>query len=133
MSLRAKIYLIVGATLLVAVVGVFLVSQTVFMRGFESVENTEAQDQIKRAQAAVTWNVMELGIAVKGYRSDEDVLGFLQSQIPPNIESELAESFFAGVKANALAVLDRNGNLLWGRGFDLAKAEFTALPSGLEG
>jgi sensor domain CHASE-containing protein len=75
---------------------------------------------------------MELGIAVKGYRSDEDVLGFLQSRDPTNLESELSESYFAGVKANALAVLDKNGNLLWGRGFDLGKAEFTALPSGLE-
>jgi sensor domain CHASE-containing protein len=133
LSLRAKIYLIVGATLLVAVVVVFLVSQTVFMRGFESVESAEAQDQIKRAQAAVSWNVMELGIAVKGYRSDEDILGFLQSRNPAGIESELAESFFAGVKANALAIVDSNGNLLWGRGFDLGNTEFTALPSGLEG
>jgi diguanylate cyclase (GGDEF)-like protein/putative nucleotidyltransferase with HDIG domain len=132
LSLRAKIYLIVGATLLVAVVVVFLVSQTVFMRGFESVESSEAQDQIKRAQAAVAWNVMELGIAVKGYRSDVDVLEFLQSRNPANVESELGESFFAGVKANALAICDKDGNLLWGRGFDLGKAEFTALPPGLE-
>ena len=132
MSLRTKIYLIVGATLLVAVAVVFMVSQTVFMRGFESVESADAQNQMQRAQAGLNWNVMELGVAIKGYRSDEDVLAFLGSHDPGNIESKLTESFFAGVKSNAVAILDKDGHLIWGRGFDLAKADFSALPAGLE-
>ena len=65
MSLRVKIYLIVGLTLLVAVAVVFMVSQTVFMRGFASVENADMQEQIKRAKAAVTWNLTELGAAAR--------------------------------------------------------------------
>ena len=132
MSLRAKIYLIVGATLLVAVAVVFMVSQTVFMRGFESVEETEAEDQIKRAQAAVTWNVKELGVALKGYRSDEDILEFLQTRNPANVESELAESFFAGVKANALAIFDRNGDLLGAAGSIWRSRSSPRFPTGLE-
>ena len=134
MSLRAKIYLIVGATLLVAVAVVFMVSQTVFMRGFASVENTEAQDQIKRAQAAVTWNVMELGIAVKSYRSeDDDPRTSCSPKIPPYVDSELSESFFAGVKANAAGSPGRERAICSGAaGSTSAKSEFTALPSGLE-
>ena len=132
MSLRVKIYLILGGTLLVAVAVVFMVSQTVFMRGFAAVENTEAQDQIKRAQAAITWNVMELNVAVKSYRSQSDILAFLQSRDSSYIESALPASFFAGVKTNAVAILDQKGALVWSRGFDLDKSEFTALPSGLE-
>ena len=132
LSLRSKIYLIVGATLLVAVAVVFLVSQTVFMRGFSSVENTEARDQIKRAQAAVTWNVLELGIAVKSYGSQDEALNFLLSKDSTYTDSSLSASFFKGVSANAAVVLDQNGALLWGRGFDLGKYQFTPLPSGLE-
>ena len=132
MSLRAKIYLIVGATLLAAVAVVFLVSQTVFMRGFESVERSEAQDQMQRVQAAVTWNVMELGVAVKGYRSDEEMISYLKTRDPAEIESVLSETFFAGVKANAMAILDASGNVAWSRGFDLQKAEFSSLPAELE-
>jgi diguanylate cyclase (GGDEF)-like protein len=132
LSLRVKIYLILGATLLAAVAVVMLVSQTVFMRGFSGIENTEAQDQIKRAQAAITWNVMELNVAVKSYRSQNDILAFLQSRDPSYIDSELPASFFAGVKANAVALLDQKGDLVWSRGFDLNKSEFIALPTALE-
>ena len=107
LSLRVKIYLILGATLLVAVAVVFMVSQTVFMRGFTAIEQTEAQDQIKRAQAAITWNVMELNVAVKSYRSQDDILAFLQSRDSSYIDSELPASFFTGVKANAVAILDQ--------------------------
>jgi diguanylate cyclase (GGDEF)-like protein len=130
LSLRSKIYLIVGATLLVAVAVVFMVSQTVFMRGFSSVESTQSQDQIKRAQAAVTWNLLELGIAVKGHGSD--VLAFLHSKDPSLADASLPGSFFSGVRANAAAIIDQNGTVLWGHGFDLGTSQLTSLPPALD-
>jgi diguanylate cyclase (GGDEF)-like protein len=132
LSLRSKIYLIVGATLLVAVAVVFMVSQTVFMRGFASVESTQAQDQIKRAQAAVTWDVLELGIAVKSYGTQGEILTFLRTKDSTYTDSSLSASFFTGVRANAAAILDQDGSILWGRGFDLDKYQFTPLPSALQ-
>ena len=129
-SLRTKIYLIVGATLLVAVAVVFMVSQTVFMRGFSSVERTQSQNQIKQAQAAVTWSLWELGIAAKSYGSQDEVLAFLRSEGPSY--AGLSESSFSGVRASAAAIIDRNGTVLWGHGFDLDRAELAPLPEGLD-
>ena len=78
MSLRLKIYLIVGFTLLVAVAALFMVSQTVFMRGFVSVEKAEMQEQIKRAKAALSWDLTEVTAAARSYASNGDIVTVLR-------------------------------------------------------
>jgi len=133
LTLRVKIYLIVGLTLLVAVAVVFMVSQTVFMRGFATVENAEMQEQIKRAKAAVGWDLTELSAAARSYSSRADTLSFLQYRDPNYADSSFPTSFFTGFDANAAAILDADGTILWGRGFDPENPEITALPGGLDG
>jgi diguanylate cyclase (GGDEF)-like protein/putative nucleotidyltransferase with HDIG domain len=123
----------VGLTLLVAVAVVFMVSQTVFMRGFTSVENAEMQEQIKRAKAAVTWNLAELSSAARSYSSRDDILAFLRYRDPKYADSGLPTSFFTGFDANAAAIFDEYGTVVWGRGFDPKNPDSTALPSGLDG
>ncbi len=133
MSLRWKINLTVGLTLLAAVGVVLLVSQTVFMRGFESVERSEVQEQVKRAQTAVKWNLDELGAAVKSYASWDDAVAFLEDRNQRFIDSNFPESFFTGFRANVAAILDGSGTLAWGGGYDLESSEPVDLPLGLVG
>ena len=101
-----KIYLIVGFTLLVAVAVVFMVSQTVFMRGFASVENAEMQEQVKRAKAAVTWDLTELGAAARSSSARDETLAFLEYGDPRYIDSSFPPSFFTGFGASVAAILD---------------------------
>jgi diguanylate cyclase (GGDEF)-like protein len=134
MRLRLKIYLIVGLTLLVAVAVIFLVSQTVFMRGFASVEKTEMQEQVSRASAAIAWSLSELGAAVQSHSSQDETVAYLDpadpaGQRPP--ESTFNRTFFATFAIDAVAILDGNGDVLWGRGFDSRDSGLTALPGGL--
>jgi diguanylate cyclase (GGDEF)-like protein/putative nucleotidyltransferase with HDIG domain len=131
LSIRWKIYLTVGLTLLVAVAVVFMVSQTVFMRGFESVEKSEMQEQVKRAQAAIKWRLEELSGAVTSYSSWDDTVAFLENRDPRYISSNMPDSFFTGFRASAAAIVDQSGNLVWGRGFDSDEQAQTGLPSGL--
>ena len=132
MSLRLKIYLIVGFTLLAAVAIVFMVSQTVFMRGFASVENAEMQEQIKRAEAAVDSQMKELSAAARS-APQKDIATFLRSRDQKELQTGLPSSFFSGFNANAAAVLDDKGTLLWGSGFDTANSAVDSLPPGLAG
>ena len=131
LSLRRKIYLIVGLTLLIAVAVIFLVSQTVFMRGFKSVENTQMQEQIKRAQAAVNWNLVELGGDVVSYASWDDTITFLEQRDQKYIDSNLPKTFFTGFKANLAVILDQDGSVVYGTGYDLENDKKTPLPAGL--
>ena len=133
MSLRLKIYLIVGFTLLVAVAVVFMVSQTVFMRGFASVENAEMQEQIKRAKAAVGWDLLEVSAAARSYSSNDDLLAALRTEEPVATGGvSLPTSFFTGFHVNTAAILDSQGSLVWGgsHGFDASGSY--GLPAGLE-
>ena len=131
MSLRWKIYLLVGLTLVVAVAVIFVVTQTVFMRGFATVETTEVQDQVERAQAVVAQNLAELSADVYSYSSWNDTVTFLGDKNQAYVEANLADSFFAGFKANVAVFVRNDGTIVWGRGFDLESSKASALPPGL--
>ena len=60
----------------------------------------------------------ELGTAARSYAGD-DTVAFLQSGDPKYTAAAFPGSFFTGFNANAAAILDKNGTVLWGRGFDL--------------
>ena len=81
-----------GLTLLLAVVVIFVVSQTVFMRGFARVETTEVEEQVKRARAAVSQNLAELSADVFSYSSWDDTVAFLKDKNQVYIDANLLDS-----------------------------------------
>ena len=131
LSLRRKTYLVVGLTLLVAVVVIFVVSQTVFMRGFARVETAEVEEQAKRARAAVSQNLAELSADVFSYSSWDDTVSFLKDKNQAYIDTNLVDSFFTGFKANMAVFVRNDGTVVWGRGFDLGNSKASSLPPGL--
>jgi diguanylate cyclase (GGDEF)-like protein/putative nucleotidyltransferase with HDIG domain len=133
LSLRLKIYLLMGTTLLVAVAVVFFVSQTVFMSGFVSVENAQMREQVKLAQAAMGSKLLELSAATRAYSSGEAVSAALDTEDPSSGDAVFPTSFFSGFNANAAVLLDKNGQILFDRGFDPRYRGSASLPSGLAG
>jgi diguanylate cyclase (GGDEF)-like protein/putative nucleotidyltransferase with HDIG domain len=131
LSLRRKTYLVVGLTLLVAVVVIFVVSQTVFMRGFARVETAEVEEQVKRARAAVSQNLAELSAGVFSYSSWDDTVAFLKDKNQVYIDANLLDSLFTGFKANMAIFVRNDGTVVWGRGFDLSSSKASSLPPGL--
>jgi len=130
LSLRRKTYLLMGCTLIIAVAVIFAISQTVFMRGFASVETAEMQDQVKRARAAVVQNLGELSAAVYSYSSWDDTVAFVKDKNETYVQVNLADSLFTGFKANLAAFVRNDGTIVWGRGFDLEGSRATPLPAG---
>jgi PAS domain S-box-containing protein len=131
LTLRWRTYLLVGATLLAAMIVVYVVSQTVFMRGFANVENTQMQDQVKRAQAAIAQNLAELDTDVYSYASWDDTVTFIETGDQAYIDSNLPESFYTGYKANVGVFVKNDGTIVYGQGYDLEKGQLIAMPVGL--
>jgi len=131
LTLRWKTYLLVGVTLLAAVLAVYVVSHTVFLRGFTSVEHAQMQDQVKRAQAAVAQNLAELDADCFSYASWDDTVAFLRTGDQSYIENNLPDSFYTGYKANLAVFVKTDGTIVYGKGYDLQKGRLTAMPAGL--
>ena len=131
MTLRWKTYLLVGVTLLAAVIVVYAVSQTVFMRGFANVERAQMQDQVQRAKAAISQNQAELDAAVYSYASWDDTIGFIESGDQAYIDNNLPEGFYIGFEANLGVFVKNDGTIVYGQGYDQDKGQLTSLPVGL--
>jgi len=131
LTLRWKTYLLVGTTLLAAILVVYVVSQTVFMRGFANVETRQMQDQVKRAQAAIAQNLAELDADVFSYSSWDDTVAFMETSDQAYVDSNLPDSFYTGFKANVAVFVKTDGTVVYGQGYDLQKGQPTSLPAGL--
>ena len=87
-------------TLLATVFTVEVVSQTIFMRGFANVERAQMQDQVKRAQAAVSQDLSGLTAEVLSYSAWDDMVRFVETGDKSFVENNLADSFYTGFKTN---------------------------------
>ncbi len=131
MSLRWKTYLIVGATLITAVAAIFVLSQTVLMRGFAEVETGEVREEVARARAALDQELTELGTTAYGYSSWDETVAFVEGRNQVYPETNLTDSFFTGSGINLVILARNDGTVALGKGFDLKTAKTTSLPVGL--
>jgi diguanylate cyclase (GGDEF)-like protein len=131
LSLRWKTYLIVGATLITAVAAIFVLSQTVLMRGFAEVENAEVQEEVRRARSALNEELTKLSATVYGHSTRDDTAAFLEGSNRAYPETSLTDSFFTGSDVNLVVLAGNDGTVVLSKGFDLETAKGTSLPVGL--
>ena len=131
LKLRWKTYLLMALTLLAAVFTVEVVSQTIFMRGFANVERAQMQDQVKRAQAAVSQDLSGLTAEVLSYSAWDDMVRFVETGDKSFVENNLADSFYTGFKTNLAVIMKNDGTIVYGQGFDLQTGHVTPVPAGL--
>jgi PAS domain S-box-containing protein len=131
LTLRWRTYLLVGATLLATMIVVYYASQTLFMRGFANVETAQMQDQIKRAELAISQNLAELDADVFNYASWDDTVAFIGTGDQAYVDNNLPASFYTGFKANLAVFVRPDGSVVYGKGYDLEQNQLTSMPAGL--
>ena len=131
MSLRRKIYLVLGLTLAVALMMLYIVSETVFMRGFAAVERREVQEQILRARTALDRDLSLLRTAAFDYGAWDDAISFLEDGNQDFIDRNLVDSFYTSFALNVAVFLRADGTAVYGGGFDLETGQSAPVPAGL--
>ncbi len=132
MRLRQKTLLLIS-TLLVSLIGVLYGSLSAILGGsFAELEEKDTERNVQRVKEALFEEIEQLSVSVYDYAAWDDTYDYAIGENPEYPEVNLIEESFAGLKINAIALLDNNANVIFGTGFNRETEEKVELPPGLK-
>lgn len=131
MSLRRITALIVILTVSVLLVTVYLSSHFILMSNLEKLEHSNTLKDVNRALQTVADEASDLDMAAAAWASWDDTYRFIQDVNPDYISANLANLNFKNLQINMVMYVDNNGNIVYGKYYDLQKGEELPLPGEL--
>lgn len=131
MTVRSKILLIIGLTLLVVMIVLYDHSKGVLLASFAQLESEMMVRNVKQAQDALDSELSTLVSNTTDWAVWDDTYTFVQNNNAAYRESNLTTQSYQGLQINVLAILDNNGHRLYARVVDLSTGQNTPVPNSL--
>ena len=131
MSLRRKTLLIVAATLAALLIALYGTSQGIVLRSFARLEERQVREDVQRAKNALDDELAGLAATARDWAAWDDTYAFIQDGNREYQESNLLDKTFETLRLHALILVDAEGRVVFGQGYDLAAGAKTRLPAEL--
>ncbi|HWR39645.1 MAG TPA: CHASE4 domain-containing protein [Patescibacteria group bacterium] len=118
MNLRKKTLCLVSLAFLIMILTVALLARELLLEKFARMEQDNVRENTFRAVAALQANMQDLGNMSMDYAAWNDTRDFMDSPNQEYIDANI-DSAMPNFRLNLLLMLDRNGKLVFGRGWDL--------------
>jgi PAS domain S-box-containing protein len=132
LSLRGKTRLIVFATMLGLVGGLYALSRLVLLRGFAHLEEDFARENLKRASSAFANELATLDRTTSEYAAWDQTYAYLHGKNSEFTKSEFPATTFAQLKVSFVAIFDLSGRETFSKGFDMNRAKQAPVPPDLK-
>jgi sensor domain CHASE-containing protein/nitrogen-specific signal transduction histidine kinase len=130
-TIRVKTLLIITITLLGLVVILYLPLRVILLGSYLSLEQQDARYNMERAVNALTDDIAALDQNANDYATWDDTYRFIQDRNPEYIAINYVEQTFLTNRLNLVLIVDPNGQVIFGRAFDLLNSTDTPLPERL--
>jgi len=132
MTLRWKIPLVIGATLIGLVVILYVMAWLILMRGFNELEEQDTRRNTRRAVNALAALSDELNRRAGDYAAWDDTCKFVEDPSQQwYVQSNMTSSTFTENRINFVLLFDRSRRVVFSKGMDLHTRREAALPKGL--
>jgi signal transduction histidine kinase/sensor domain CHASE-containing protein/CheY-like chemotaxis protein len=131
-SLRGKTLLIILVTLAGLVVGLGALSRVVLLRGFSSLEDDFARQNLQQAFSGISNELDSLDHTTAQYASRDQTYEDVRERNPERLAAGFPDSTLEQLRVNFVAVRDSKGLPLFSMGFNLAAMEPAPFPADLE-
>lgn len=132
MRLRQKTLLLIS-TLLVSLIGVLYGSLSAILGGsFAELEQKDTERNVQRVKEALYEEIKQLNVSAVDSGSWDDTYEYVAGNNPNYVQVNLIDQALAGLKINAIALLNNDLKIVFGTGFDLEEEVKTALPEELK-
>jgi diguanylate cyclase (GGDEF)-like protein/PAS domain S-box-containing protein len=95
-------------------------------------DNAAMLRNLARAHDALAISRRELVSCAADWAQWDDSYAFVAHRHAHYVEANLVDSTFINLRLNVLLIVDTEGRIVWGRGFDLTTNTMTPLPKGIE-
>jgi PAS domain S-box-containing protein len=133
MTLRRKAVLLIGATLVILVGVIYVVSRFVFIEGLESIEEEDAQRHVAQAEAVLSSAISNLVTVTTQWAAWDETYEFIQSSDELFVRSNLTDETFLKLNLNLVAFINPASDIVYAKALDLRSAEELPVSHNLEG
>ena len=131
MSLRWKILIVITATALGVIGGIFTLSETTFMKSYQTVEQQDARQMAQRTINALSDQIEGLQTLNHDWAAWDDTYNFVQhpDENENYIESNPTDTTFSNARLNFIFIIDNSEHLVFGKAYDLNNNEQISVPA----
>lgn len=131
MSIAKKtILMIIGITTALFLL-VYLASNFIYLKGFETLEYDQVRRNIERVENAINLKLNTLDVFCHDWSSWDDTYYFALGQNPEYVDKNLADDTFVNSDISIFLVLNTQGEIMYGKAYDIINAVDTPLPEDL--
>lgn len=131
MTVRTKAILIIGAILASLLLAFFATSSSVLLNSFAALEEQDTRQNVERALDALNAELATLDSKAGDWANWDDTYNFIVDRNPEYIATNPTDTTFIQLDINFILLINTSGELVFGKGFDLAKEEEVPVPSSL--
>ncbi|MHC4214188.1 MAG: CHASE4 domain-containing protein [Planctomycetota bacterium] len=124
MSIRKKVLLVLVGVIALHSIVQYAIERLVILPSFAALQQAEAQKDIKRCLRTIRNETQSLGRTNKDWSSWDDTYKFTQDRNSDYVASNLFEGTFDGIKINLLYIYNQQGEVVWGKAYDLETEQY---------
>jgi signal transduction histidine kinase len=117
MKLRTQTGIIVAVISLIVFILLHLTAVVIIMPGFTSVDQENSNQNLEQAKSVIRYRISQLEQTSRDYGWWDDTYNYAKTPNNEYIESNFADSTFANLNLDSVAILDKNNNLLFFKHF----------------
>jgi signal transduction histidine kinase len=120
MNLRRKTVLTMTVTPIIMILVMYVGAQFILMDNYAELEKQRAEVNVKRGLSALSNVLSELDSTVSDWAAWDDTYAFIQDANEDYIASNLVDDTFANLDLNIMLFINSDGEVVYGKAFDLA-------------
>ncbi|MCX7746173.1 MAG: diguanylate cyclase [Clostridia bacterium] len=132
MSIRMKAIAIIGATAVLLIVGLYATSFIVLFRNIEHQEKQAIEQNMERIAKLISSKVAAIDTTCGDWALWDNTYSFIADKNSDFITENLVDATFLNLGLSLMMYVDLDGNIVFGKGFDLNKKSEVEIPDGLK-
>jgi sensor domain CHASE-containing protein len=121
MTLRQRILLFFGLTLVLLIAGVYGVTSRILLSGMDEVEQQDAQKDFQRADNALREEMSRFAAKAADWSVWDDAYAFVENGNRNFIKSNCGDATFVDLRLNTVVFVNRSGRVVFSKGFDVER------------
>jgi PAS domain S-box-containing protein len=127
-TLRRRILIIIGVTLVALIVGLYGLSSSILLKDFARLERRDLIRDVKRVQSDLRSRSASLNDKLSNWAVWDDTYQFIEDRNQNYIHSHLDDTDFTELQVNFIVFVNRKGQVAWSKGFDLDARKAMPVP-----
>jgi signal transduction histidine kinase len=107
---------------------IYIISGEVFFNGFSIIEKEKVEENLIRAQAAISTKLRSLELFSYDWSSWDDTYNFVQDNNTNYINSNLSDYTFTGSEINIMIFIDTEGRVVFSKAYDFQNSSEIPIP-----